>query len=293
MKHRSSILRFVLAALVAVLAFGGAVAPAYADPTIAMRKCVIYACDSAISLKNEARAAYGYLPFGSIVFVSSEQYPLSAFVRICPGQRGGRDGCLITSGDLGAVELDNEVFARASKIEPIDIPADVATSASSAEWEIVEGWIFNREILATTGRTGWNPWHDLFAPLTWHWMEFYDYRTREFNRVHTKDRITFRFPDGSTAQAEMVGLGAASGHFFRLLPETIRGADGEPMVELAPPLPAYPAGAGIDLAPLWVDGLLGGALAFDWCAFLQSHCVFISGGYELSCYYRRQNFPCG
>ena len=90
MKHRSSILRFVLAALAAMFALGGTVGPAYADPTIAMRKCAIYACDSAISLKNEARAAYGYLPFGSIVFVSSEQYPLSAFVRICPGPRGGQ-----------------------------------------------------------------------------------------------------------------------------------------------------------------------------------------------------------
>ena len=42
------------------------------------------------------------------------------------GRAAGRDGCLITSGDLGAVELDNEVFARASKIAPIDIPPDVA-----------------------------------------------------------------------------------------------------------------------------------------------------------------------
>lgn len=293
MKHRSSFVSFGLAGFTAALAFAGAVDTAHAAPTVAMRKCEIYACDSAESLRVEARAASGSLPFGSIVFVTSEQYPLSAFVRVCRGSRGFKDGCLITSGDLGAVELDNEVFARASKIEPIDIPADVATSASSAEWEIVEAWAFNEGLLVTTGRTGWSPWHNLFEPLTWHWMEFYDRRTGEFNRVHTKDRITFKFPDGSTAQGEMVGLGAASGHFFRLLPETIRGADGEPMVELPPPLPAYPAGAGIDLAPLWVDGLLGGALAFDWCAFLQSHCVFISGGYELSCHYRRQNFPCG
>ena len=293
MKHRSSFVSLGLAAFMVAAAFFGAVDTAQAAPTVAMRKCQIYACNSAESLRAEARAAAGSLPFDSILFVASERYPLSAFVRVCRGSRGFKDGCLITSGDLGAVELDNEVFARASKIAPIDIPADVGTSASNAEWEIVEGWIFNGGILATTGRNGWNPWHDLFAPLTWHWMEFYDYRTGQFNRVYTKDRITFRFPDGSTAQAEMVGLGAASGHFFRLLPETIRGADGEPVVDQSPPVPAYPSGLGIDLTPPWNDGLLGGALAFDWCAFLQSHCEFVSGGSQVNCFYRRQSFPCG
>src|SRR5688572_9524797 len=105
MKHGSSFLRRCLALLAATVALGGWLGAAHANPTIAVRKCSFYACDSAASLKNEARLAYSYLPFGSIVFVSSEQYPLSAFVRICPGPRGGRDACLITAGDLGAVEL--------------------------------------------------------------------------------------------------------------------------------------------------------------------------------------------
>jgi hypothetical protein len=272
--------------------FCGTIGTAYAAPTVAMRKCQMHACDSAESLRREGRAAAVGLPWDSIVLVTSEQYPLSAFIRVCRGARGFKDACLITSGDLGAVELDNEVFARASKIAPIDIPADVATSATGAEWEIVEGWIFNQGILVNTGRNGWSPWHDLFEPLTWHWMEFVDTRTGEANRVHTKDRITFQFPDGSTMQAEMVGLGAASGHWFRALPDTIRLPNGEPWVAESPP-PAYPTGAGIELATPWLgSGLLEGALAFAWCSFLQSHCAFANGGAEYDCYYRRHNFPC-
>ncbi len=228
----------LLAAVTALVAWGGSFGVAHAGPTIAVRKCSIFPCDSALSLKNEARAAYAALPLGSIVFVSSQQYPLSAFVRICSGPRGAKDACLITSGDLGAIELDNQVYARAAAIEPIDIPIDVARSATQAIPELAEAWLFTARILATTGRTGWSPWHDLFNPLTWPWMEFFDFRSNTFHKVHTKDRITLRFADGSTAQAEMQGLAAASGHFFRFLPDTIRLANGHTYVQLSPPLPA-------------------------------------------------------
>ncbi len=169
MKHSSSLLRVLLAAAVALVGMAGT---ASASTTIAVRKCSVYACDSALSLKNEARVAYANLPLGSIVFVSSQQYPLSAFVRICPGPRGGKDACLITSGDLGAVELDNEVYARAAAIEPIDIPTDFGRSATQATPELVEGHVLS--ILVSTGRNGINPWHNLFNPLTWPWMEFID-----------------------------------------------------------------------------------------------------------------------
>ena len=54
MKHRSWFLRFVFAAALAL----AAAHIAHADPTtIAMRKCSFYACDNAMSLKNEARMA--------------------------------------------------------------------------------------------------------------------------------------------------------------------------------------------------------------------------------------------
>ena len=293
MKHCSSILRFVFVALAMLFATGGFVGAVHAAQTIAVHKCAIYACDSAISLKNEARAAYGHLPFGSIVFVSSEQYPLSAFVRICSGARGGKDGCLITSGDFGAVELDNQVYARATQIEPIDIPPEIAPTATQATFELAEEWPFAGRILEFTLRSGWNPLHNLFNPLTWYWMEFHDFRTGEDYRVFVKDRITLRFADGSTAQAEMMGLAAASGHFFRFVPESIRLANGEPYVELAPPLPATPSPSVINLVPPWLDSVFASTLPYGVCAFLQSHCEFITGGQEYNCYYRRQNFPCG
>jgi hypothetical protein len=289
MTHCSSFLRFFLAAF--VLVFCGMVGTAYANPTIAMRKCSIYACDSAESLRAEGRAAAVGLPWDSIVLVTSDQYPLSAFVRVCPGSRGAKNACLITSGDLGAIELDNEVFARASKIAPIDIPEDVARSATSAEFELVQEWPYGR-ILEFTLRSGVNPWHNLFDPSNWHWMEFHDHRTGETQRVYSGDRITVRFADGSTAQLELVGLAGPSGHFVRFVPESIRLPNGEPWGADSPP-PAYPTGAGIELATPWVGGgILEGALAFDWCSFLQSHCLFVSGGYELDCHYRRHNFPC-
>jgi hypothetical protein len=222
MKHRSWFLRFVFAAALAL----AAAHIANADPTtIAMRKCSFYACDNAMSLKNEARMAGASLPLGSIVFVSSQQYPLSAFVRICSGPRGGKDGCLITAGDLGAIELDNEIYARAAAIAPIDIPAHIAGSASGGIWELVQGHVL--ATLTITGRNGINPWHNLLNPLTWPWMEIVDERTDAVHRVYSKDRITLRFADGSTAQIEMLDVAAPSGHYFRFLPETIRLPNGE------------------------------------------------------------------
>jgi hypothetical protein len=291
MKHCSSFLRRCLAVLAATVALGGGLSAAQANPTIAVRKCSFYACDSAASLKNEARLAYSGLPFGSIVFVSSEQYPLSAFVRICPGPRGGRDACLITAGDLGAIELDNQVYARAAKVAPIDIPAIIAPSATQAIPELAEGHVLS--VLVSIGRTGWAPWHDLFNPLAWHWMEFEDLRTGLIVRIFAKDRITLRFPDGSTVEAEMMGLGAASGHYFRFLPDTIRLPNGEPFVAPPPPMAASPAPSSIELTPPWLNSAFAGILPFGYCAFLTSHCEFLTGGAVYDCYYRREEFPCG
>lgn len=291
MKHYLSVLRLVLAAAIAL---GGVVNSALADPTtIAVHKCAFYACDNAMSLKNEARMAYSSLPMGSIVFVSSQQYPLSAFVRICPGPRGGRDACMITSGDLGAVELDNRVYARAAAIEPIDIPPDVAPSAGQSIPELVESWIFRPELLVHTGRFGTSPLHNLFNPSNWVWMEFYDDRAKDVVRVYTGDRIVVRFANGSTAQLELFGPYAPSGHFFHWVPSSERDINGNPIGYIPPPLPAIPTGAGFALTPPWFDAAFGSGLPFGVCAFLQSHCEFVSGSAtQLDCYYRRQAFPC-
>jgi hypothetical protein len=293
MKLCSSFIRLFLAAVTAFVAWGGSFGVAHAGPAIAVRKCSIYPCDSALSLKNEARAAYASLPLGSIVFVSSQQYPLSAFVRICSGPRGGKDACLITSGDLGAVELDNRVYARATEIAPIDIPPHIAPSATQAIPELAEEWMFTAGILAFNLRDGWNPWHNLFNPLTWYWMEFRDSRTGEVHQVYSKDRVTLRFSDGSTAQAEMIGLAAPSGHFFRFVPESIRLPNGEPYAQLPAPMPASPSGSAMNLTPPWLNGAFAGTLPFGYCAFLHSHCEFLAGGTQVDCYYRRNEFPCG
>jgi hypothetical protein len=290
MKHRSWLVRFGLAGAVAI---GGMAGAAHADPTtIAVLKCSFYACNSALSLKNEARISSAHLPLGSIVFVSSAQYPLSAFVRICTGARGVRDACLITSGDLGAVELDNRVYARAAAIEPIDIPPDIAPSATQAIPELVEAWPYGR-ILEFTLRSGVSPWHNIVSPSTWIWMEFIDKRTGVVSRVHTGDRVTLRFSDGSTAQMQMQGPAAASGHFFRFLPETIRLPNGEPYAQVPLPLPASPAGGGLAITTPWLDAAFAGTLPYGVCAFLHSHCEFIAGGSVYDCYYRREQFPCG
>ena len=290
MKHFSWFHRL---ALLAALAVGGTVGAAAhaAQTTIAVRKCSFYACENAMQLKNEARIAFANLPLGSIVFVTSQLYPLSAFARICPGPRAGvKDACLITSGDLGAVELDNEMYARAATIEPIDIPPEVAPTATQATPELVEGWVLS--VLVTTGRNGINPWHNLLNPLVWPWLEFYDTRAGALRQVYAKDRITLKFADGSTVQAEMMGIAAPSGHYFHFMPDTIRLPNGEPLVELVPPLPAAPFGAGLDLTPPWINAAFGSLLPYGYCALMQSHCEFVAKEYRLDCYYRRHRFPC-
>jgi len=277
--------------LVAVVALGGGLGAVHADQTIAVRKCTVYACNNATSLKNEARAAFSYLPFGSIVFVSSDQYPLSAFARICPGARGARDACLITAGDLGAVELDNQVYARATKIEPIDIPADVAPSATQAVPEIAEHWFYGR-ILEFTLRSGVSPWHDIFDPSTWHWMEFVDLRTGELHKIFTRDRITLKFADGSTAQVEMQGIAGASGHFFKFMFDSIRLPNGELFIQ-PPEIPASPVASTIELTPPWLNGAFAAVLPYGSCAFLTSRCEYDANAAIYDCYFRREEYPCG
>jgi len=142
-------------------------------------------------------------------------------------------------------------------------------------------------------RDGWSPLHNLFNPLEWYWMEFEDHRTGEVHKVYVKDRITLRFPDGSTAQAEMMGLGAPSGHFFRFVPESIRLPNGEPYVAPPAPLAASPLPSGIELTPPWLNSAFAGMLPFGFCAFLNSHCEFLYGSAVYECFYRREEFPCG
>jgi hypothetical protein len=287
MKHLSLLFRFVLVSLVML---GGAVGAAHAAPAVAVHKCRMYNCNSATSLKNEARLAGASLPLGSIVFVSSSQHPLSAFVRMCTGPRGVRDGCMITMGDFGAAELDNEVYARATAIEPIDIPPDIAPSATGAIYELVESWIFRQGLLIHNGRFGTNPWHDLFDPSTWVWMEIYDERTGVLNKVYTRDRITVRFRDGSTAQLEMMGPYAPSGHFFHWVSGSEQDRNGNPFV-VQPTPPAAAGSGGFDLAAPWLDGSFYTELVAGLCAFLESTCEAVNP-YEVNCYYRRKQLPC-
>lgn len=288
MKHYSLLFRFVLALLVVL---GGAVGAAHAAPSVAVYKCRIYACDSALSLKNEARLAGYNLPLGSIVFVSSAHYPLSAIARMCTGARGARDACLITSGDLGAVELDNEVYARATSIEPIDIPPEIAPSATQAIYELVESHIFRPGLLIATGRVGWNPWHNLFNPLTWPWMEIHDDRSGVTSNVYAGDRITVRFSNGSTAQLEMIGPQGPSGHFFHWVNGSERDSNGNPFTS-GPAASATPASGGFDLAAPWLDSSFYTELIAGLCAFIESTCEYVNP-YEVNCYYRRKDLPCG
>lgn len=287
MKHLSFLLRFAMA----LVMLGGMVGTAGAAPAVAVYKCRTFTCDSALSLKNEARVAGHSLPLGSIVLVSSERYPLSAIAYMCTGPRGGRDACLITSGDSGAIALDNEIYARATAIEPIDIPPETAPSATGAIYELVESYVFRNGLLIATGRVGWNPWHNLFNPLTWPWMEIHDDRSRVTHTVYAGDRITVRFRDGSTAQLELIGPQGPSGHFFHWVSGSERDRNGNPFTS-GSAAAASPASGGFDLMAPWLDGSFSTQLIAGLCALLESTCEYVNP-YEVNCYYRRKDLPCG
>ena len=153
--------------------------------------------------------------------------------------------------------------------------------------------MFTSQTLIVTGRTGINPWHDLFSPLTWAWMEILDTRTNQLKKVFVKDRITLRFPDGSTVEAEMMGPTAPSGHFFKFMFETIRLPNGEPFIAASPSLPASPLASGIDLTPPWLAAAFGGQLAVRGLRLLDLSLRIRLGGSVYDCYYRREQFPCG
>ena len=89
----------------------------------------------------------------------------------------------------------------------------------------------------------------------------------------------------------MMGPTAPSGHFFKFMFDTIRLPNGEPFIaRLAAAAGDRPSASGIDLTPPWLAAAFGGSLPYGVCAFLISHCEFVSGGSVYDCYYRREQF---
>jgi hypothetical protein len=252
---------------------------------MALRTCATGSCDSFATLKLDARgyalSTASTLPLGSIIVSSSYSVPLSAYFRICLGERGQRNACNITPDDVAAIDLDNSNHVRALAFPPIDIPPEVAPTPSYTE----EAQHYITTIINVTGPSGTGKWHGLITG-NWVWWELFDARTQIRSNTYVNDRILAKFSNGQTAEFKFVGPYVTSGMHWHIVSDSIRNADGSDPAA-PPPAAGTPGSGGINLAGAWVPpGSVTDIFPGNWCAVVSSVCV------DAACAYRTVNIPC-
>jgi hypothetical protein len=224
--------------------------------TVTFRKCISSpnnTCDSPSALQMDMinSGEVSSLPYGSVILSSADSVPVSAYLTVCSGS-GGKSACPIID-NAGVVELDNKMFARAAKIDPILIPAGVASSAvqGGPQWELVSGSI--NQTLHFTGASSYSFWHGLWSlSLNIVYMDFVDARDGSVHRIWLNDTVTLKFSDGSTAQFKLIGPNAPSGLFFQLVPGSERDANGDPVAAITAPNASPGPGYVFTFTPVFV-----------------------------------------
>lgn len=157
------------------------------------RKCIpngSSTCDSAYKLELDMinSGLLPSLPYGALIVSTSESAPISSILTVCSaaGVSGTKSACALIRSEQGMTDLDNELYARAAKVDPITIPPEIAPSAVSGGpiWEFIQqeaGENFSYI------RYGTDPLHALLTfSLQVAWVEFVDLRDGSVHKIWVK-----------------------------------------------------------------------------------------------------------
>jgi hypothetical protein len=206
----------------------------YGTETIRAIKCD---CDSMQSM--QMAAANGAWQQGSIVLVSSETWPISAYfvqeynLFYLPPWYAPVNipwAFFITLDETTAAQLDNKLYARAAQLQPVEIPPEVADSAS-ADPELFEPYITSQAgpFTVLPGPPRVDIWH-----MITHWgtlstyYEVLDKRNGEVSSVHIGDTVVIKFQDQSTLELRFWGPEGPAGKIFEHVSGSERDANGSP-----------------------------------------------------------------
>jgi len=136
----------------------------------------------------------------------------------------------LTEGEENSGKLDNEIFARAAKLAPVNIPPSVGGSVATTP-ELVQVYLTSQSgPFAVIPGQGHNIWHMI---TNWGHSGFYynvlDKRTGEVERAYIGDTVEVQFEDGSTWQLEFIGPIGPAGSMFLKVSGSERDANGEPL----------------------------------------------------------------
>ena len=240
-----------------------------------LRTCVpsqSNACDSSSALRQDIldSGIYSAMAYGSLILSSSQTLPLSEIFTVC--YANGKTVCSFMDSNA-LIDLENRMYAKAADIPVIEVPPEWGTSATGAEYELVEGYIVT--LLPATGENGFSFYHGIIQFGGFQYFKVVDSRTGQTKTVWTGDRITLRFQNGQTVQLKFVGSAGASGHYFKWVNGSERNANGEPALGYTPtPGSATPSGPEIVLAsgsPVVTD--ITADLVFQLCVVKIESCT--------------------
>lgn len=145
----------------------------------------------------------------AIVLMTSLNAPISAFFRLTVSYTtawGTRIATYtatpITTDNMAAGALDNQIFARALKFAPLISPPNIAYNSSGIN---ITDWIQTQ--LLYNFDTGIDPWHMLPGFASSVYFQLRDVQTGQVEDVFFGDTITINFPNGYSEKFKFLGIG--------------------------------------------------------------------------------------
>lgn len=190
-----------------VLFIGGLPSVPKAVATTGIPTAVV-TCATCASLSDLENYALGYFeqsnsPIGTVMLVSSLSQPISAVVKymqVGSGKGGGVGIHPITVDEAGTITLDGGIYARATKIPPVNLP-DIAYND---EPDDIVGQI--QDVLIANGTGGTDAWHGLTNYPQFGYYNVVDTQTGQTYKVYTGDTITVQLAGGYSEQFKFLGV---------------------------------------------------------------------------------------
>jgi hypothetical protein len=272
--------------LVLVAAFV-AVPKARAQTVTAVLQC--NPCTSVDDMVAAANSAYTTLWSGDLALMVSLNEPVSAYLKLAcspPGKGGGCEWNAVTASNADAAALDNSIFARAAKLQPVVTPSTITYTDAD---EVITAYIQSQ--LQATGQTGVNLWHLLpgFPSAVYYTM--LDLQTGQTENIYVGDEITVQYPGGYSEKWQFLGVEAGSIQWKRV-PNTLM-LNGKPVTPPSStagiPQPGYGAASGEDA---YNPGRVSVTSQNNYCYGVSSITITDGDGNEVSTSYGIYIFPC-